>query len=543
MTHARAKPGRSGSVLLRPVALLAALNLTTVLVAPAWAYDPGKISPGTFLGNPGAAKATPVPVPNTPVLHESQGGDATLLSNFTLKGDFFKVLSADISLSTKATVTTSGATAGEAPGLRFTLNSTNYDFRYTVLAPGGTPDSTSTIAMGICSAIEAAYAANTSGFKTALNNTLDLQNQGMGNPFQTGCAQVSANALTFDQPYVGGTTVSALNTTHYTITIVGGVTGTGAPKADGNPVLAATRRYPVGYTLGANDLGSYLYFEYQIGNGAYLPAGFIKTIYGSSSHWNLAMGAVGGAGLTFGNGLSLDGCLGDKGVGTFSACSTYSTQHFVGAGTTPALSNDGSGNLQVLGQANKGVIIGGNGAPSSIQVNANDSARIETGYPMLFAAPGALTTGPSIGAAANVMTITGGTSGVQFNANNNGAATFSIDNSANAIFRNTVQFGTSSGPPPHLTTAQTTAPALTSCGTSPTISGTDTAGTVTMGTGTPTGCVITFNAAYAAAPHCVVTWRATPLTSQSYAVSTTAITLTQTATSSNIVDYLCMGNG
>lgn len=84
-----------------------------------------------------------------------------------------------------------------------------------------------------------------------------------------------------------------------------------------------------------------------------------------------------------------------------------------------------------------------------------------------------------------------------------------------------------------------TAPALTSCGTSPAITGTDVAGTVTMGTATPTGCVITFNVAYVAAPHCLVTWIATPLASQSYATSTTAITLTQTATSSNVVKYFC----
>jgi hypothetical protein len=87
----------------------------------------------------------------------------------------------------------------------------------------------------------------------------------------------------------------------------------------------------------------------------------------------------------------------------------------------------------------------------------------------------------------------------------------------------------------------TTAPALTSCGTSPTISGNDMAGTVTMGTGSPTGCVITFNGAKSAAPHCVVVWIATPLASQSYATSATAITLTQTGTSSNVVKYVCMG--
>lgn len=85
----------------------------------------------------------------------------------------------------------------------------------------------------------------------------------------------------------------------------------------------------------------------------------------------------------------------------------------------------------------------------------------------------------------------------------------------------------------------TTAPALTSCGTTPAIVGTDVAGTVTMGTGTPTGCVITFATAYATAPHCIVAWVATPLASQSYATSATAITLTQTATSSNVVKYAC----
>lgn len=83
-----------------------------------------------------------------------------------------------------------------------------------------------------------------------------------------------------------------------------------------------------------------------------------------------------------------------------------------------------------------------------------------------------------------------------------------------------------------------TAPALTSCGTTPAIIGTDVAGTVTMGT-TATGCVITFNVAYIAAPHCLVTWIATPLASQSYTTSTTAITLTQTSASNNVVKYFC----
>jgi len=92
-----------------------------------------------------------------------------------------------------------------------------------------------------------------------------------------------------------------------------------------------------------------------------------------------------------------------------------------------------------------------------------------------------------------------------------------------------------------ITLGSTTAPALTSCGGgSPAIVGTDLAGTVTMGT-SATGCVITFNSAKSAAPHCVVTWIATPLASQSYATSTTAITLTQTSTSGNVAKHICIG--
>jgi len=87
----------------------------------------------------------------------------------------------------------------------------------------------------------------------------------------------------------------------------------------------------------------------------------------------------------------------------------------------------------------------------------------------------------------------------------------------------------------HLRVGATTAPALTSCGTgSPTILGTDIAGTAA------TGCVITFNKAYANTPFCTVTWQGTPLLSQSFVVSASAITLTQTSTSGDIINYVCM---
>jgi hypothetical protein len=87
-------------------------------------------------------------------------------------------------------------------------------------------------------------------------------------------------------------------------------------------------------------------------------------------------------------------------------------------------------------------------------------------------------------------------------------------------------------------------PTLTACGTNPAVAGSDTAGEVTMGTGTPTGCVISFTpgtyGAYNAAPFCTVTWQGDPLATQHYTVSTAAITITQTATSSNKVNYTCI---
>lgn len=87
-----------------------------------------------------------------------------------------------------------------------------------------------------------------------------------------------------------------------------------------------------------------------------------------------------------------------------------------------------------------------------------------------------------------------------------------------------------------------TAPTLSSCGTSPSVRGNNQSGEVTMGTGSPTGCTITFASAnpWSAAPSCVVSWQAN-LASMVYSYNTTALTLTQTGTSSNKVNYWCVG--
>lgn len=95
--------------------------------------------------------------------------------------------------------------------------------------------------------------------------------------------------------------------------------------------------------------------------------------------------------------------------------------------------------------------------------------------------------------------------------------------------------------PVHVITSGT-APTLTSCGTSPTFSGTDTAGTVTPGTGA-TGCTFTFGTAYSVKPTCVVQSEDNLDNIGSYTVSSSAIVYTYPSTNNHApVDYICVGH-
>ncbi len=95
----------------------------------------------------------------------------------------------------------------------------------------------------------------------------------------------------------------------------------------------------------------------------------------------------------------------------------------------------------------------------------------------------------------------------------------------------------------HWNAPMSTAPALTSCGGSPTIVGSDVAGTVTIGSA-GTGCVITFNTAWNVTNpsytiHCTVTTRTANATF-AYAPAAAAITITG-AVAGEVLDYTCIG--
>lgn len=86
-------------------------------------------------------------------------------------------------------------------------------------------------------------------------------------------------------------------------------------------------------------------------------------------------------------------------------------------------------------------------------------------------------------------------------------------------------------------------PTVGTCGTGPSISGTDVAGSVTTGTGSPTACTITFATAFTAAPICQaqVKANATP-TAYVLGTSTTGVVVNFSAGFTGTFTYICLGN-
>lgn len=91
----------------------------------------------------------------------------------------------------------------------------------------------------------------------------------------------------------------------------------------------------------------------------------------------------------------------------------------------------------------------------------------------------------------------------------------------------------------HLPSAGAGTPALSSCGTSPSITGNDLAGTFTTGSAATT-CTLTFATAYPAAPYCFVVPQGN-LNFPTYTTSTTALTITVDV-ASTAYNYLCVGH-
>lgn len=83
-------------------------------------------------------------------------------------------------------------------------------------------------------------------------------------------------------------------------------------------------------------------------------------------------------------------------------------------------------------------------------------------------------------------------------------------------------------------------PVLTSCGTTPTVVGSDMAGNITIGTGTITSCIVTFAVAYAVAPACTIAGDNVAVT-YARTISTTVLTILSSADmATDVVSYICV---
>jgi len=90
--------------------------------------------------------------------------------------------------------------------------------------------------------------------------------------------------------------------------------------------------------------------------------------------------------------------------------------------------------------------------------------------------------------------------------------------------------------------ASSTAPTLSSCGTNPFMTGDDSHGYVTVGSVAATGCTITFARAYLARPECTLSNESmSVVNAMTYTVSASAIVVTQTGLTGDVLDYQCEG--
>jgi hypothetical protein len=94
----------------------------------------------------------------------------------------------------------------------------------------------------------------------------------------------------------------------------------------------------------------------------------------------------------------------------------------------------------------------------------------------------------------------------------------------------------------HVSVSATASPTLSSCGTNPSIAGSDNAGKITMGSGALTSCTATFAAAWTNAPACATNDEsASAIVAATNSTTTTAMTIRATSLTSKVISYICVG--
>ena len=321
----------------------------------------------------------------------------------------------------------------------------------------------------------------------------------------------------------------------------------------------ATKLYVngTGYFAGALAAGSdlsvfgtsYLYNPLYAFNGSNDYFGFVST-GGTNKLFTTA--ASTNKDITFSPGdvaaMTLQTTTGSVGVGTTSPVATFSVTGKAGVNPFTIASSTGSPllNIDQLGRINVGTTTSVSGR--KIHISGDSSAEGAVGIRLSDVATGGASFSFANGSSAlSTFSFRSDTTGIQImNLTSSGAigigtttpnarvhiygaagTTVPLFAVASSSFANL--FSINGGG--HIVTGGGT-PAVSSCGTSPTISGNDTSGTVTVGSGVVTTCVITFARARTNTPRVVgvITGGGLNITGGYSAKSTTAVTFSFAAT-------------
>jgi hypothetical protein len=373
-------------------------------------------------------------------------------------------------------------------------------------------------------------------------------NVGIGTTSPTTKLSIDGNQYTSGTAFFGGaiTSTSTINGNRF-LSVVGGASG--APDYSWAGHTDSGFLYdPISGNRGVmyDSAGSYIIGFGGVGGGITLEPtkvfGWSATSGDPLAALDIGLSRLSANKIALGNGTAGDytGTLiaGNVGIGTTGPVAKLTIVDQNNALWSAYEYNDGDG-VNMRNYRARGTIA----SPSAILANDRLAAVLAGGYTSAgaFSAPMA---GMNIYAAENFTGTAQGTY-LSFVNSANGTATAQVERMR--IDQNgNVGIGTTS-PASKLTVkghigTDGLAPALTSCGTSPSIvtGSTDTAGEVTEGT-ISTGCTITFQTAYARAPFCTATGQAGLVFT--YTISASALTITNVgALSSTAVDYHCISN-
>lgn len=86
-------------------------------------------------------------------------------------------------------------------------------------------------------------------------------------------------------------------------------------------------------------------------------------------------------------------------------------------------------------------------------------------------------------------------------------------------------------------------PTVGTCGTSPTVVGSDNSGKVTTGSTATTACTLTFGVAFVVAPACIITTAVTNAGPLFVSTTTTTAVFNYASATSAVISYICIGQG